>query len=42
MIAVLAGTPTLGVALQALVLLIPLRRIGFRYRPAWGLRGAGR
>jgi putative peptidoglycan lipid II flippase len=41
MIALLAGTPTVGVALQALVLLIPLRRIGFRYRPAWGLRGVG-
>jgi putative peptidoglycan lipid II flippase len=40
-IAVLAGTATLGVALQALVLLIPLRAIGFRYRPRLGWRGAG-
>ncbi|HEX8495944.1 MAG TPA: lipid II flippase MurJ, partial [Actinomycetales bacterium] len=37
----LAGTATLGVALQALVLLIPLRAIGFRYRPRLGWRGAG-
>jgi putative peptidoglycan lipid II flippase len=40
-IAVLAGTATLGVVVQALVLLVPLRRIGFRYRPRLGLRGVG-
>lgn len=40
-IAVLGGTATLGVALQALVLLVPLRRIGFRYRPRGGWRGVG-
>lgn len=40
-IALLAGTATLGVAVQALVLLIPLRRMGFRYRPRLGLRGVG-
>jgi putative peptidoglycan lipid II flippase len=40
-VAVLAGTATLGVALQALVLLVPLRRSGFRYRPRLGLRGVG-
>ena len=41
MIWLLAGTATLGVAAQALVLIVPLRRIGFRYRPVWGFRGAG-
>jgi putative peptidoglycan lipid II flippase len=41
MIWVLAGTATLGVAAQALVLVIPLRRSGFRFRPTWGLRGSG-
>jgi putative peptidoglycan lipid II flippase len=41
MIWLLAGTATLGVAAQALVLVIPLRRIGFRYRPVWGVRGYG-
>ena len=41
MVWVLAGTATLGVALQALVLIVPLRRSGFRYRPVWGFRGAG-
>jgi putative peptidoglycan lipid II flippase len=40
-IAVLGGTATLGVAVQALVLLGPLRRAGFRYRPVWGFRGVG-
>jgi putative peptidoglycan lipid II flippase len=41
MIWVLAGTATLGVAVQALFLIVPLRRSGFRYRPMWGLRGVG-
>ncbi len=41
MIALLAGTATAGVALQALVLLWPLHRIGFRYRPRLGFRGIG-
>jgi putative peptidoglycan lipid II flippase len=40
-IALLAGSATLGVALQALVLLVPLRRMGFRYRPRFGWRGVG-
>jgi putative peptidoglycan lipid II flippase len=35
-----AGT-TLGVAVQALVLLPVLRRVGFRYRPRFDFRGAG-
>ncbi len=40
-IAVLAGGATLGIVAQALVLLWPLHRSGFRYRPRWGLRGSG-
>jgi putative peptidoglycan lipid II flippase len=40
-VALLAGSATLGVALQALVLLVPLRRMGFRYRPRFGFRGVG-
>ncbi|MGV8979214.1 MAG: murein biosynthesis integral membrane protein MurJ [Cellulomonas sp.] len=40
-IALLAGTFTLGVIVQAVVLVIPLYRSGFRYRPRWGLRGVG-
>ena len=39
--AVIAGTATLGVAVQAIVLVVPLRRAGFRFRPRWGLRGSG-
>jgi murein biosynthesis integral membrane protein MurJ len=39
--ALLAGTATLGVAAQAFVLIIPLRRIGFTYRPRRGWRGVG-
>lgn len=41
MIWVLAGSTTLGVIVQALALVIPLRRSGFRYRPVWGIRGVG-
>lgn len=40
-IAVLAGTSTLGVVAQALVLLPVLRRAGVRLRPRWGVRGMG-
>ncbi|HET9655188.1 MAG TPA: murein biosynthesis integral membrane protein MurJ [Kineosporiaceae bacterium] len=40
-IAVLAGTTTLGVVAQALVLLPVLRRTGFRWRLRWGVRGVG-
>lgn len=40
-ITVLAGTATLGVVAQALILLWPLRRIGFRFRPTFGFRGVG-
>jgi putative peptidoglycan lipid II flippase len=41
MIGILAGTATLSIAVQAFALVIPLRRIGFRYRPVWGFRGHG-
>ncbi|HEY0215116.1 MAG TPA: murein biosynthesis integral membrane protein MurJ [Cellulomonas sp.] len=40
-IALLAGSATLGIVAQALILLVPLYRSGFRYRPRWGLRGSG-
>jgi putative peptidoglycan lipid II flippase len=40
-IAVLAGTTTLGVIAQALVLVPVLRRTGFRWRPRRGFRGVG-
>jgi putative peptidoglycan lipid II flippase len=41
MIAVLSGSATLAIAIQALLLLIPLRRIGFRIRLRWGFGGLG-
>lgn len=37
----LAGSATLGVMAQALVLFPALRAAGVRYRPRWGLRGSG-
>ncbi|WP_448062667.1 murein biosynthesis integral membrane protein MurJ [Cellulomonas hominis] len=40
-ITLLAGTATVGVVIQALVLIVPLYRSGFRYRPRWGFRGVG-
>lgn len=40
-IALLAGPYTLGVVLQALILIVPLHRSGFRYRPRLRLRGSG-
>jgi putative peptidoglycan lipid II flippase len=40
-VGLLAGTTALGVAAQALILLVPLRRIGFRFRPSWSLRDSG-
>lgn len=40
-IMLLAGPYTLGVAMQAVILIVPLYRSGFRYRPRWGLRGSG-
>ena len=36
-----AGMWTLGVAFQALVLFVPLLRLGFRYRPCFGIHGIG-
>jgi putative peptidoglycan lipid II flippase len=41
MIAVLAGTATLGVAAQAIVLFLFWRRAGLRYRPEFRWRGVG-
>ena len=41
MVWVLAGFTTLGIAVQGLFLIIPLRRGGFRWRPRFGLRGHG-
>ena len=41
MVAILAGSATLSIVIQAVSLFIPLRRIGFRYRPVWGIRGQG-
>ena len=41
MVAVLAGTATLGIAVQALVLFWFWRRIGLRYRPDFAWRGVG-
>lgn len=38
---VLAGSATLGVALQSLVLFIPLRKTGLQLRPTFGWRGIG-
>lgn len=41
MIWLMAGTLTVGVAAQALVLILPLWRGGFRFRPRAGFRNAG-
>ncbi|MBG6059984.1 putative peptidoglycan lipid II flippase [Cryobacterium sp. MP_M5] len=41
MVAVLSGSATLAIAIQALLLLIPLRRIGFQLRFRWGVGGLG-
>lgn len=41
MVAVLAGSATLGIVAQALILLPSLRRAGFSYRPRFGVRGVG-
>ncbi|MCC3281790.1 MULTISPECIES: murein biosynthesis integral membrane protein MurJ [Arthrobacter] len=38
---ILAGSTTLGVVLQALVLLFPLKKLGLGLRPSFGLRGVG-
>ncbi|MCE0486992.1 murein biosynthesis integral membrane protein MurJ [Ornithinimicrobium sediminis] len=41
MILLLGGTATLGVVVQAAVLLPVVWRSGFRWRPRWGFRGVG-
>ena len=41
MIAVLCGTATLSIAVQAIVLIRPLKQIGFTFRPQWGFAGLG-
>jgi putative peptidoglycan lipid II flippase len=41
MVWLLGGSATAGIVAQALVLVIPLYRAGFRYRPRWGFRGVG-
>jgi putative peptidoglycan lipid II flippase len=41
MVWVLAGSATAGIVAQALVLVVPLWRSGFRYTPRWGFRGVG-
>ncbi|UWX78646.1 murein biosynthesis integral membrane protein MurJ [Arthrobacter jinronghuae] len=38
---ILAGSTTLGIVMQALILLVPLRRLGLGLRPSFGLRGVG-
>jgi putative peptidoglycan lipid II flippase len=40
-VALLAGTATLGIVVQALVLIPVLRRAGYSWRPTWGFRGIG-
>lgn len=40
-VAMLGGFSTLGIVLQALVLVIPMHRLGLRYRPDFAWRGAG-
>ncbi|MGO4956815.1 murein biosynthesis integral membrane protein MurJ [Luteococcus sp. Sow4_B9] len=41
MVWTLAGSTTLGIAVQAFILVPPLVKGGFRYRPRFGLRGSG-
>lgn len=38
---ILAGSATLGIVLQSLVLIWPLKRLGLGLRPRFGLRGVG-
>lgn len=40
-VALLAGSSTVSIIIQALVLLVPLYRTGFRLRLVWGVRGHG-
>ena len=41
MVWLFAGTATASIAVQALFLVVPLRRSGFRWRPRLGVRGVG-
>ncbi|WP_186525952.1 murein biosynthesis integral membrane protein MurJ [Leekyejoonella antrihumi] len=41
LIVVLGGTATLGIIVQALVLIIPMRRVGYRFTPNFHFRGVG-
>ncbi|MFK5634308.1 MULTISPECIES: lipid II flippase MurJ [unclassified Ornithinimicrobium] len=41
MIWLLAGSATLGIVVQAVVLVPAVRRTGFRWAPRWGFRGVG-
>ncbi|WP_454228429.1 murein biosynthesis integral membrane protein MurJ [Propioniciclava flava] len=41
MVAVLAGSATLGIVAQALPLVFALPKAGYRWRPTWRLRGYG-
>ncbi|RNI19641.1 murein biosynthesis integral membrane protein MurJ [Flexivirga caeni] len=41
MVLVLAGSTTLGIAAQAIVLVIPLRRSGYTWHPNFSFRGVG-
>lgn len=41
MVAVLSGSATLAIAIQSALLILPLRRIGFRLRFRWGFSGLG-
>lgn len=38
---VLAGSTTLGVILQSIILIVPVKRLGLGLRPRWGWRGIG-
>ena len=38
---ILAGSTTLGIVLQAVVLLFPLKKLGLGLKPSFGLRGVG-
>ncbi len=40
-LALTAGTWTLGVAFQGLILLVPLKKLGFRFHLRFGVRGIG-
>ncbi|MDR2799451.1 MAG: hypothetical protein LBB07_02395 [Bifidobacteriaceae bacterium] len=41
MIALLCLTATLGIAVQSLLMFIPLKKANFKFRPSFGLRGIG-